>query len=261
MPIRGFPSHDLVACFDEAPGGGDIEDINAPCNAPAKTPANYLTSLIWHSDLFQYEVALEASVTINHAGLGVSTLTIGTNGFSIGGGGASVTANINGAITSADYLLATHGLGFIPTAMVALDGRMLPSGFLAQLSGGSLRELAPFVTTSGVYIRDTSISSSVALPPISLTYRVMVFNSRAKNPAMPLFGGSPTTMNMARGIIDGSRKYAKQVAVGESPYSINIGPTLDIANGRVRSATGGIVQTEPSYSGSFAAPAFRNIGL
>lgn len=261
MPIRGFPAEGVVACFDEPNTLGDIEDIDAPRNAPAKTPASYLTSLTWHSSLFQYEVAYEGSVTINHAALAAKTTTITANGFSIGGGGASVTTNIVGDVSATDYLLATHGLGFIPTAMVALSGRMLPSGFIAQTSGAGLRELAPFVTTSGVYIRDTSISGSSTLPGISLTYRVIVFNSPAPNPSLPLFGGGPTSLTMARGIIDGSKKYAKQVAVGESPYSINLGPTLDINNGRARSATGGTVQTEPGYGGGLSAPAFRNIGL
>ncbi len=236
-------------------------DINHPENAPAKTPADYLDVLTWHSALHQYELALETSVTINHTALATKTTRIGASGYVGGGGTVEVGVDLIGDIRVTEVPLVSHSVSDNPIVMVALNGRMLPSGFIVQISGEGIRQVAPWVSSSEVGIRETAVSGSAALPAISLTYRVMIFRSRAPDPVKPMFAGGPSSMQMARGIIDGSRKYAKQVAVGESPFSINLGPTLDDANGRIRSATGGIVVSEPGYSGSLAAPAYRNIGL
>lgn len=263
MPIRGNIFTGTVACFDEPNQIGDIFDINAPRNAPAKDPAANLTALSWHSDLFQYEVDTEFSVTINHSALGVTTYRIGSAGGGLPGGTPpAVYLDVYGDVRVTDINLGAHTAGASPIFMVALDGRMLPSGHLIQQDTTDTgRFVAPWVSASNVFLRETAMSGTNALAGTSRTYRVMVFRTRAKDPSKPLLAGDESGLQLARGIIDSSRKYAKQVAVGESPYAINLGPTIDCANGGVRTATGGLTFSEALYAGAMAAPAYRNIGL
>lgn len=201
-------------------------------------------------------MALEVTKLVNHASLATKSEFVGV------GGTPSVGVYIYGDIRVTNILIATHDLGYVPIAMVALNGRMLPSGFIVQThSSGGLREVSSWVDSNSVYLREVAISTNVALPATSLTYDVLVFRTREPDPYKPMFASFGGVIELARGTIDGSRKYAKQVSVGEAPYSINLGPTLDCANGRVRSATGGTVVSEAGYNGSMPTPPFRNIGI
>src|SRR5690606_445558 len=75
MPIRGFKDQGVVACFDRRVGIAEPDlanpfSIDHPQNAPAKTPADYLDLLTFHSSCFQYEVAFgPQDVTVAHAAL------------------------------------------------------------------------------------------------------------------------------------------------------------------------------------------------
>lgn len=268
MPFRGsFPnSPNTVACFEETAGGGDPQDINSARNAPAKTPANYLDKITWHSDLFQYEIAYgPTTVTVNHPSVAASTLYYGVtwNGGSFFGSPTpqGVYFVVQGTESVTDHLLVTHGLGYVPKVMVVYDGRILPTGHTVQLSGSNSRRVSVYVTSTGVYLRDLGISSNTALSAISLNYTVLVFRNPTANPLKKLFEYGVAGMSLARGIVDTSKKYLRRTGVGDSPFSLNMGPTLDVQNGGVRSATGGITVSDPNYSGSMAAPSYVSVGV
>jgi hypothetical protein len=265
MPIRGFQTADIIACFDEAAGGGTWNDINAPRNAPAKTPGAYLDKLYWHSDCFQYEIAAgPTDVTINHTALATKTEyhgVIWNAGSFVSPTPQGVAFAVQGDQRSTDILLLTHGLGYVPKAMVVLDDRMLPAGYLIQNGASGSRMVSVFATTTGIFLREHAVSGPSNLAAISKTYTVMVFRTRAPDPAEPLFGFDGSDMVLARGIVDSSRRYLRRTGVGDSPFSLNMGPTLDIDNGGVRSATGGTVVSESRYGGSMAAPSHVQVGV
>ena len=265
--IRGFQSANIIACFDEAPGGGDIFDLDAPRNAPAKTPAAHLDKLLWHSALFQYEIAHGPSdVAVTHTALATETrhwgVTGNTGGIIGGGSGASIDYAIMGKVRVTDILLVSHGLGYVPKAMVALDGRRLPTGYEIQYSPSEgSRQVSFYATSSGIYLRETAISGSTTLSAISRTYRVMVFRTRTPDPGQPLFGLVSGVLVLARGIINTTRRYLRRTGAGDSPFALNMGRTIDIDNGYMRTASGGVVVTETGYAGSMPAPPYVQVGV
>lgn len=266
--IRGFDADGIVACFEEEPGGGAMFDIDAPRNAPAKTPSDYLSSLIWHQDLFQYEIAAgPTDVLVNHTALATKDTYITVSLGGMGSGpfapsGSTIGFLIQGDTRHTDILLYTHGLGYVPKFMVALSGRRLPDGYTVQIDGsGGHRRASVYATTTGIYLREYAVSTSIDLVATSLTYRVMVFRTRAPDPGLPLFAGDGSGMQLGRGVINTTRKYLRRTGAGDTPFSFNMGRTIDIKNGGVRSATGGTTVSEPRYDGSMSAPAYVAVGV
>ncbi len=268
--IRGgfLDAPDIVACYEEAPGGGDIRYISSPCNAPAANPMAHLDKVVWHPSLFLWEVVFVGDVPVTHSAYAGKTTTYGVSSggtfYQYNGIPASaVGVQVYGQSTIVDRLLYTHGAGSDVFAMVAYQGRMLPSGYMVQQeSSGAIRLVSPWYNAGGVYLRETLISSNTDLPAADRTYSVLVMRNRAPDPSKPnLSGGPGLPLQMCRGMIDSSRRYAKKVAAGDSPFDLNLGPTLDIGNGRQRSATGGIIVDEAGYVGGMGAPAFVSIGV
>lgn len=273
MPIRGFKDHNLVACFDRRagilePSFENTFNIDHPQNAPAKTPADYLDLITFHSRCFQYEVAFgPTDVPITHAALAAKLNRMGVDGdggFVPPGSGLatpSVGIEVWGDQRATDILLVNHGLGYVPKFMVALDGRRLPDGWQLQYDGsGGCRQVSAFATSSSIYLRETALSGGATLAAMSATYRVFVFRTRAPEAGVPLLGNPGGNLVLARGVINSARRYLRNGAA-DSPFALNIGPTLDIANGAARSASGGVVVNEPDYTGSMLAPAFRAVGV
>ncbi|HEV7345463.1 MAG TPA: hypothetical protein VGN60_07505 [Devosia sp.] len=252
--IRGFESAGVVACFVEAAGGGDIFDINAPCNAPAKDPINYLSSIIWHSALDQFELAAgPTDVPIAHASLAPGSTLLGI-------GAVGLTVHGNTRVT--DILLLTHNLGYKPRVKVTIAGKVVTSGQMIQDSTQYRRTVSVFTTTTGVYLRETAFSSDVSLPAHNQTYRVFVFRQATADPAQPLFGKAGSLMTLARGIVRSDGRYLRRTGVGDAQeFSMDSGPTLDVSNGHKRVANGGVLTTEAGYNGSMAAPAYATVGL
>lgn len=266
---RGFTAAGIAACYTEASGGGAMFDINAPRNAPAKSPVDHLDKVIWHPRCFQYEIAAgPADVTIGHSALATKDtwIVVSTGGY--GGNafdppvGSSIGFVIQGDTRVTDILLYAHGLGYVPKFMVALDGRRVPDGFAVQndVSGGH-RRVSIFANTFGIYLREFAVSTNTALPAVNCTYRVMLFRTRAPDPSKPLFAGSGGALQLGRGVIDTTRRYLRRTGTGDSPFALNLGPTIDIRNGAARSASGGVIVSEPRYNGSMAAPPSISVGV
>ncbi len=265
MPIRSFKDQNVVACFAEPSSVGSVFDINAFRNRPARDPGDYLDLLTFHSNCFQYEVAYgPVEVAVTHSALPVRSRFYGVKwdaGPIAGGGVAGVGFTVFGNSRETDILLASHGLGYVPKFMVALDGRRVPDGWQIQYDAASgARQVSVYATSSGIYLRETAMSGSAELPAIALSYRVYVFRTRAADPGQPMFGKLGSNLVLARGIVNSSRSYLRRGA-STSPFALNLGPTLDVNQGAVRSASGGVVVTEPGYAGSMAAPAFRSVGF
>ena len=267
--IRGNIFSNVVACYDEAVGGGDMFDINAPRNAPAKTPSDYLDKLIWHQRCFQYEMPVApADVAITHAALATANTYYVVSAYSVSPGGptgpgtSEIGFVVQGANRITDILLLTHGLGYVPKFMVSLDGRRVCDGFVVYSdASGSHFRVSVFATATGIYLRESAVATNTSLAAVAKTYRVMVFVNRAPDPSKPMFGKAGAAMTLGRGIIDTSRRYLRRTGSGDSPFALNLGTTLDIKNGGSRSASGGVVSSEPRYNGSMAAPPFISVGV
>ena len=265
MPVlRGFPAENIVAVYDEAPGGGDIENINAPRNAPAKNPGAHLDRVYWHIDFFQYELALPIqTVTVSHPALSGRQIYWGYNlvynGLDSDAGGGYL---VPGQVAVTNHALANHGLGYVPLAFVAYGGRMLMPGVAVQTaSEGRSRFVAPYITSSAVSLREVYNSSSSGLGAVSRIYQVMVFRVPAVQAPLPLFGRDGSEAVLGRGKINTGGTYARKVGAGASPFAIDQGRTVDLNNGRARIGTGGTITTESGYGGSFTAPPFTSIGV
>lgn len=265
--FRGFIAADIVACYEEAPGGGDIFDINAPRNAPAKFPFAHLDKLSWHSDFFHYEVAAgPVDVPVNHAALAGKTTT-----WSLPAGGNwigvpapnSISFVTQGDSRETSIAIFAHGLGVIPKFIVSLNGRRVPDGYMVQLAGGNYRRVSVFADETHIWLRESAVSGAAGdpLPAVTLTYRVMVFSARGKDPAKPLFGRSGNVVSIARGLIKTTERYLRRTGAGDTPFALNLDKTMDIRNGGGRTGSGGIAVSEPRYNGTMPAPPFISVGV
>lgn len=262
--LRGFPVQGVVACFDEPNQVGDWWDIDAPRNAPAKNPGAHLAAVYWHSEFFQYELAMPIqTVSVDHPALAGRQIHWGYdlvyNGFNPDAGGGYL---VPGQVAVADHALVDHGLGYEPLAFVAYDGRMLMPGVAVQTaSAGRSRFVAPYATTSVVGLREVYNSSSSGLDAVNRSYQVMVFRVPLVDAGLPLFANSSGEVVIGRGKVSTGNAYARKVGAGATPFSMDQGRTVDLNNGRARIATGGVVTTEAGYGGSFVAPPFVPVGV
>lgn len=264
--LRGFPLQGVVACFDEPNQTGDWRDIDAPRNAPAKDPGAYLSSVYWHSEFFQYELAMPTqTVDVNHPALAGRTISWGFSPVFDASGGyvtSGMGFRVPGSVVVQDHVLVQHDLGYPPLAFVAYEGRMLMSGVAVQVaSGGRNRFVAPYVTSSVVGIREVRNSSESTLVAVTKSYQVMVFRTPAVSAGLPLFSGDGDEVIFGRGKVNTANTYARKVGAGATPFSMDQDRTVDLNNGRSRIATGGSVTTEAGYTGGFTAPPFIPVGV
>jgi len=256
--IRGFPAQGIIACFDEAPGGGDPQDFNAPCNAPARDPYANLDRVFFHSEFFQFELAFpEQAVTIGHPQIDVGSTTLGITNVP----DTQLGFTISGRVSVAYHTLVTHNLGYVPKAFVSLDGSMVTTGRLVQREGARSRFITPFANSSVIGLYEVGYSSNESLPATNRTYNVLVFRTPTADPGKPLWQGQGTAMQMGRGKIDIARQYLRRKPDDQSHFDIDLGRTLDIRGGRVRSRSGGIDLTEEGYPGGFGGSAYVPVGL
>lgn len=274
---QGFAAQNVVAIYDEPNTTGDFRSFDAPRNAPAKNPAAHLALVYWHSDFFQYELAVNpTAVTINHTALAgrVRYDGIGPNGAfdnatspPTGEGGATTPAGgviyvtKFGQVRVTDIVLLNHGLGYVPVCFVASQGRILLPGTLIQsLSGGRCRNVVPFATSTQIGLREIAASSQSSLPAMSRSYELLVCRNPVQQSGRPMMGMEGNNLIVARGKVDTSKRYIRRALAGEGSLDLDRGRTADIRGGRMRQATGGVVTSEPGYTGSFAAPPFIAIG-
>lgn len=267
MPVfRSFPGHNIVALFDEPNQIGQTSDINAPRNAPALNPGAHIALVHWHSAFFQYELAMPVqTVGVSHPSI-AGRMTVW--GFEAVYNGSLPTApsqigyQAKGNVAASNHTLVTHNLGYAPLAFVVYDGRMLMPGVAVQTaSGGRSRFVSPYVTNSIVGLREVRNASDLALGAVSRTYHVMVFRVSAAQVHRALFGREAPSVVIGRGKVDTAFQYLRRVGAGDTPFNMDRGRSVDLANGRARIGTGGTLITEAGYDGSFQAPPFIPVGV
>lgn len=220
------PATGRFAIYDEAPGGGDPSDPNSLCNRPLNNPASWLDLIYFHTDLDYMEVINgPTTVTVNHAAVSpaASPPATATINFGLGNG-------------VADTLLLTHNLGYIPQAMVIVNGNVVWPGMPVQVDGsGGSRFVSFYVTTTQVRLYEYSSTGNSTLAATSLDYTVIVF----KQPPVPsgniLFDFDTVTgvVQMGKGKFNSLRRYL-QVVPGGSPFGVSLGRTIDLSNGAIR---------------------------
>lgn len=211
------------ALYDEPVLTGDVDNPNAPRNAPLNSPATNLPFLYFHSDFNYLEVSHgPVTVGVNHDSISVPTTPPG----------ATVAYGWNSSVT--DRLLFTHSLGYPPLAMVALGANVLWPGMPVQVTtdGGS-RYASIYTTATQVRMKEFASIGVSAIPAATLNYTTLVF----RNPPAPsgniLFDFDPTTGYVMMGLekFDSSRRYL-QVVSGGTPFGVSYGGrTIDLANG------------------------------
>lgn len=221
-----FPETGLTAWFIEAPGGGDRWSIDALRNRPAKTPADWLSSVRFHSDLDYMEISHFDTTNINHAAVPAASAP-----------GGDVAANIvyGMGTSTADHLLLTHNLGYEPFALVAFGTNTLTPGLPVQAdANGGGRYVTVYCTSTEVRLHEFGSSGSVNLAAVSNEYTVMVFRNPPEPSGNVLFKvGGAGEVSMGRGTFNSSRQYL-QVSPGGSPFGLALGVTVDVKNGAPR---------------------------
>lgn len=238
LAFREFPEVGVVALFDEPAGsGGDVTDIDAPRNAPAKTPAAHLDKIYFHSSLDSMEVLVDTTVAVNHA-----LVAAASNG-DVGQTAADGTATASQGsppkwlASAVNRTLYTHNLGYLPHAFVVVDGKVLWPGMPVQtFAGGRGRYCSLYVTSSIIGLREWTSMSATDLPAISKSYRILVIK---RPPAAPTdgklidFDPASGIVKMGRGKFSSDRRYL-QVVPGGTPFSLPGGRMLDVKNGAPR---------------------------
>lgn len=257
MPIRGFPDRGVVACFNEPNQSGSIDDWNAPRNAPIKDPLNNIQNVVWHSDFFQYELAVPIqTITITHQALATMSKT-----FSYG-----YTITFHGDMVGRDIILYNHNLGYTPLAFVLVDGKTLVPNTLIQFAqlgqGGYSRNITSYSDNNSVGIREVVYSGTSPAPSISKTYQVMIFREPLADFSAPLFGKNDDgVVSLAHNKVRTDRQYVRQIEGSESGFVIDLDETVDISNGKSRIISGSNITDEYGYKGSFLGNPFTRIGL
>lgn len=226
MPFRLFNTPLTAAGYAETVGGGEIDDINAPRNAPAKTPASNLDKIIVHSGLDYLEAAFgPTDVVVNHAAVAA------------GSPPAGMSINFGWSTAAADHLLFNHNLGYLPIAFVAVNDSQLTPGMPVQVQAdGGCRYASFSVTETGLYLHESASVGSSNLAAISLTYTFAIM----KRPPLAPTGGRMLQFSEATGVLSlagdkvrSDRKYA-QVAPDGELFGIASGRNIDLANGAPR---------------------------
>lgn len=257
--MRGFSTPDVAACYDEPTLTGDPTDYNAARNGPAKTPHSYISSIYWHSDFVQHELAVPAQViSVTHTALNTQTLyyNVRTTGFATGLGSApsqQLALTVTGAKRVSTLTLYTHNLGYKPHYMVVLGNGTIGNGTIIQRDGnGGQRTIVPYVTTTVIGLREIAFAGDVNLPATTLTYGLLLFREPSIDPLKPLFGKQGGSVVLGRGKIDSQYKYLRRVAGAESSVDLNLGPTVDFSNGGSKQVVGSTSQVAGKYQGDFS---------
>lgn len=220
------PDTGRCALFEEAPGGGDVENPNSLGNRPLNDPVTWFANLYFHSDFNYMEVSHgPVSVSVTHPS--IAPLPI-PNGATVAFGWGSGTAN---------HVLLEHGLGYPPLVLVALGNNILWPGMPVQVQGdGGQRFATVYSDATHVRLYEFASIGTSTLTAASLNYTLLVF----RNPPVATgdialeFDPSTGALQMGRGKFNSLRRYL-QVVAGGTPFGMAYGGrTIDLANGAPR---------------------------
>lgn len=220
------------ALYEEPSGSGAADNPYSARNAPLNNPASNLAYLYFHSDYDPMEVVSGPTVVgINHA-----TIAAGT------GPGGAVSVN-NGRVYggySADHLLLTHGLGYVPDFFLLSGSNVIHPGFPIQYDSadGRARQVTAYATTTQIRLYEVGVQTSTALAGLTVNYTVLVLKAPPAPTGDVLLDFNPSTgvVKMARDKFSSDRRYL-QIVAGGSPFGLPLGRTIDLANGTFRSVS------------------------
>lgn len=215
------------ALYDEPNQTGDPDDPGAPRNAPLANPVANLEYLYFHSDLDNMEVIESGSIDINHPGV------------SQGSQPPDASINFGWRSATADHLLFTHNLGYVPNAMVVVpffDSMLWPGMPVQTQADGGARYATFYCTETEIRLYEVASTGSTDLSPANIAYEVLVFREQPQADGNILIDFDPTTgeVQMGRGKFNSARRYI-QTAPGGSPFFLPVGGrTIDLQNGAPR---------------------------
>lgn len=233
-----WPSLGVVALYTEAAGGGDLMDPAAARHAPAYDPEGNLDKIKFSTALDMLEIATEASTTIAHpsvAGSSSPGVSNGSSGSSSAASGNDTTRYAQGA---EDYLLVTHGLGYVPDFAVSVDG-VAVSAYPVQITGQRARYVTAYATTTEIRLSGVSVVGASGLAAVDITYDVMVFRAPRDASGDVLWSFDPDTGEATAGFgrFSSLRRYLQVMPEGVgSPFVLPYGNSIDVNNGASRQA-------------------------
>lgn len=250
------PITENIALYDEPAGAsGAFDDPNSDRNAPLNDPIAWLDHVRFHPDFDYYQVhSGPTAVTINHAAVAGATTTL----YNLGG----ATFARTGQIVTTQIDLVTHSLGYIPSYFVIMNGALVAPGTLIQVGTAQDRQITPYATTTKIRLHEAAISSASTLAAVSIDYEVVVFRQPVADMPGIAFDFDETTgrVVMGYGKFDSDLKMLREAgALGDSPFDISLGRTVDIKNGGKRSVLAdGTTVSDTNYNGTFTgSPSFQ----
>lgn len=222
LVLGKFPAQGVVALFYEPSSDGDPMDFDAPRNAPAKSPEDYLPLILFHSSLDNMETVFAGDVVVSHPFIDMA----GTGGF---GDGFVVESG-----TTEDHILYEHNLGYPPIVYVAVDGNIIWPGMLIHADGPENFWREGTVHVDDQYVRLFVNSAALAgqdAPAADVTYTLLVIKqSEASGNIAFEFDPDTGVTAMGMGKFNSGAGYV-QVVDGGSPFGFNNGRTIDAKNG------------------------------
>lgn len=204
-----------------------------------------LGDLHFHSSLSYIGNSQVIEVTVNHPYRGVVSTTR-SDKFSF-----NTTTTIYLNLGSSDYLLGSHSLGAAPAAIGVYSGSQMPAGFAVQTNNESVRAVSLYVTSSQVRLYEQFVTFDNALPAVTRTYKVYLFQNLFSPSGTVAISITPSTFNAGFNKLSTDYQYIKRDSASPDVY-LTSQATADVSNGGLRLVPpGGTAVTTSSYNGAF----------
>lgn len=206
-------------------GGGTVaiyETSGADGNDPFTNPRANLSKVKVHTGLNYLQVAREVTKTITHPAVAGGQTWDWTT-FSV---------NFKPEAYTADYLLDTHNLGYVPLCIIAQGDYVVEPGMPVQTNaGGGARYLDIYLTTTEVRVKERVDSGTSNLAAVTRTYRILLLKKAAPVAGRPTFRAETGRVRAGQDLFDTANHYLRQKAGGETPYTMGISQMIDTDGG------------------------------
>jgi hypothetical protein len=252
MSVRLYADELRCAIYEEAPGGGDPLNPASLMNRPVLDPVAWINSVYFHSDLGYYGVAAHGLANINHQAVAGRTVAVGSDAY--------LSQLYYGRSQAFDHLLLQHDLGYVPRFFVAYDGKMIPHGMPVQASGGGVRLVSAYATSTQIRLREFATSSASDLPAAARSYQVLAFRNNALVPSLPMLELQPGQVVFGQGRFIGGQPHLRATGPGDTVFAQAKAPTAGVRNGAFRAwPPNGAPVDLGAYNGTLPAPSFINV--
>lgn len=221
---------------------GDVAIFDPANPAALSNPLENLGSVYFHSALSYMAIVNVATITIDHPERARS------------GNINKYGSGYNPTYGSETYDLAEHTLGYIPHGILYTGDNMLPSATPIQMVGRSFRAAVLKFTDAKVQLHESFYTFDETLPPVSLTYKALVFRRPSEDEESTTLFISPTQMIASRGKLNTDHRYVQSHdSPGDAPdFFFTAAKTADVQNGAMKMVTAnGTVIEDPDYTGAF----------